>query len=375
MDTVSGVVTHSTRGYGARVRSRYGDVLAAALTVGIFWAPRTAAAAGWPQIAVGIGLAAIMAATLVMRRLLPVAAVGVVAVTTIVGAVLGVTADPMLATAWCLYPLAVTQAVRLRKLVVVLAGFLVALAAVTGVPAGGAGDRGQRLVLSVTALAGAWLLGTAVGRQAESAREAERARVQLEVAREVHDVVGHALGLISAEAAVTRSLPDAGDKELRESLGEVEARAREALEEMQALVRGLRAAPSSRPVAPGIAQLSRLIAAMRAAGVPVDARVDVGPAVDEAVGAVVYRIVQESLSNVVKHAPGAACSVVASADDTLVSVLVRDHGPGARENGLSGFGLRGMSERARSVSGKVSWGNHPGGGFEVSARLPVRTAR
>jgi signal transduction histidine kinase len=357
------------------VRSSYGDVLAAVLAVALFWAPSTAAAAGWPHLAAGIVLAVIVAAGLISRRLFPVTAVGVVAVATIVGAVLGVAADPMLATAWCLYPLAVAQAVRIRKLVVVLAGLLVTVAAVTAVPGGDAGDRGQWLVVSVVALAGAWLLGTAVGGQAESARDAERARVQLEVAREVHDVVGHALGLISAEAAVTRSLPDAGDQELRESLGDVEAHARQALEEMQALVRGLRSAPSSPPVAPGIAQLSRLIAAMRAAGVPVDAEVDVGPAVDETVGAVVYRIVQESLSNVVKHAPGAACSVVASADDTLVSVLVRDHGPGARENELSGFGLRGMRERARSVSGKVTWGNHPGGGFEVSARLPVRTAR
>ena len=357
------------------MRSSHGDALAAALTLAIFWAPHTIAAAGWPHIAVGIALAAIVAAALVLRRQFPVAAVGVVAVATIAGEVLGVTADPMLATAWCLYPLAVAQAVRIRKLVVVLAGFVVAVAAVTGVPGGDAGDLGQRLVVSVAALAGAWLLGTAVGGQAERARDAERARVQWEVAREVHDVVGHALGLISAEAAVTRSFPDAGDKELRESLGDVEAHARQALEEMQALVRGLRSAQPSRPAAPGIAELSRLIAAMRAAGVPVDARLDVGPAVDETVGAVVYRIVQESLSNVVKHAPGAACSVVASADDTLVSVRVRDHGPGARENGLSGFGLRGMSERARSVSGKVTWGNHPAGGFEVSARLPVRTAR
>lgn len=355
------------------MRAPYRDAVAAVLTVGIFWIPQTMSAAGWVHTAVGLGLAAVTGTALVLRRLLPAVALGIVAATTIVGGVLGVSADPMLATAWCLYPLASARATRARTYGLIIAGLLAAMAAVTAVPGGAGGDRGQQLVISVVALAGAWLLGTAVGREAASAREAERARVQLEVAREVHDLVGHALGVISAEAAVTRSLPDAGEDELRRSLGDVETHAREALEEVQALVRNLRSRPA--PTAADIAQLPRVIAATRAAGVPVDARVDLGPAVDEAVGAVVYRIVQESLSNVVRHAPGASCTVSVCADDAMVTVHVRDHGPGRRGDRGTGFGLSGMAERARLVNGTVTAGNHPEGGFEVSARLPVRANR
>jgi signal transduction histidine kinase len=190
--------------------------------------------------------------------------------------------------------------------------------------------------------------------------------VQLEVARDVHDVVGHALSVISAEAGVTRSLADAGEQELRDSLAGIEVHARRALEEVQVLVRGLRSAPVP------VDRLSSVVDTTRAAGVDVEAHIAVDEPVEDAVGAVVLRIVQESLSNVVRHAGGAACRVdVGEAGDAIV-VRVRDRGPGATGRGHPGFGLAGMSERAHLVGGTVVWGNHPDGGFEVSARLPVR---
>ncbi|MFI6507685.1 sensor histidine kinase [Streptosporangium sp. NPDC050855] len=381
------------------------DALVAAGVVGLFWVP-PALDADRPLPVAGLVLAAVVGAAMVLRRRLPASATAAAGIATVVGAVLGVCEDPMLATAWCLYSLAIARARRTRAFVLVLVCVIAGLATVTGVPEEGVGGAGQRLLLASAALSVAWLLGATVAGRIAAAREAERARVQLEVAREVHDVVGHALGVIGAEAGVTRALPDAGEQELRDSLAGIEAHARSALEEMQALVRTLRSSPAplagredaggrdavsvpdaeprgtgatsrgvdagEREAVAGIAQLPSVVAATRGAGVGVDARIDVNGHVDPAIGAVVLRIVQEGLSNVVRHAGGAGCAVDVHRDGDVIVANVRDHGPGARPDGGSGFGLLGMRERARLVSGTVTWRNHPEGGFEVTARLPLR---
>jgi signal transduction histidine kinase len=347
------------------------DIAAAVVVVFVFWVPPTLAATTWSAVA-GWVLAAVTGAAMVARRRSPAGSTLVAAAATIAGNVLAVSQDPLLAVAWCLYPLAVARASRTRLPVLVLAGLLLGLAAVTAVPAGPGSGLGMRIVVADAALTVAWLLGTMVGREIAAAREAERVRVQLEVARDVHDVVGHALGVISAEAGVTRGLADAGEQELRDSLADIEGHARAALEEVQVLVRGLRSAPE--PAAGPIARLSSVVDSTRAAGVDVRSHILLKEHVGDAVGAVVLRIVQESLSNVVRHAAGAACTVdVREAGGTVV-VQVRDRGPGARGHASHGYGLAGMSERAHLIGGTVAWGNHPDGGFEVSARLPVRGA-
>ncbi|MEU8234385.1 ATP-binding protein [Actinoplanes sp. NPDC048967] len=342
------------------------DVLAAAVVVLVFWAPPTLDTASPAGRTAGWALAAITGLAMVSRRRTPGAATVAAAIATVTGNALGVCQDPMLAVAWCLYPLAVARASRTRLPVLVLACVALSLAAVTGVPSSDMTGLGQRAVVAVAAVSVAWLLGTMVGRGIAATREAERARVQLEVARDVHDVVGHALGVISAEAGVTRGLADAGEQELRDSLAGIELHARRALEEVQVLVRGLRSAP------PPVTRLSSVVDTTRAAGVDVRARITVDEQVEDAVGAVVLRIVQESLSNVVRHAAGAPCTVDVHETGGAVVVRVRDRGPGAAGREHTGFGLAGMSERAQLVGGSVTWGDHPGGGFEVSARLPVR---
>ncbi|HEX8627822.1 MAG TPA: histidine kinase [Catenuloplanes sp.] len=317
----SGVVV----GSGTGVRPLL-DAVAAAVVVGVFWLPPTIDVADRPRLAAGLVLAAVTGVAMLVRRRFPAHATATAGVSTVAGGVLGVCQDPMLATAWCLYSLAVARAVRTRALVVVVAGVFAALAAVTGVPQTDGGGSGQRLVLAVAALSVSFLLGTAVARQVAAARDAERARVQLEVARDVHDVVGHALGVISAEAGVTRGLADTTERELRDSLADIEAHARRALEEMQALVRALRDAPgpadgAGRPVVTAaVSGLSSVVATTRSAGVRVDTCIDVPAGVDDAVGAVVFRIVQESLSNVVRHASGARCAVDVHGDGAAIVV-------------------------------------------------------
>ena len=364
-------------------------LLVTAAVVGVFWLP-PALASGTPWGATaGSVLAAVVAVAMLLRERLSAAAVAGVGLVTLVAAALGLTEDVMLATAWCQYPLAVRHGARARHLVVVLAVLLLAAASVVGFP----DDRAQVARWAVASLAvtgTTWLLGTAVGRQLAAAREAAAATARLEVAREVHDVVGHALGLVSAQAAVARTLPDADEAELRASLAEIEGHARRALQEVQGLVRTLRttgadvfdvvaAAPDDLPdtqlprpdVRPLATRLDELVARTRAAGVPVEVHLDVTD-VAPATAAVAYRLVQEALANVARHAPGATCTLVVAGADDRLHVSVRDDGPGA--SGAPGFGLTGMRERAQLVGGTVTWGDHPDGGFEVVADLPTSTS-
>ncbi|MFF4418119.1 sensor histidine kinase [Streptosporangium sp. NPDC001559] len=387
------------------------DVVAAVAVVGMFWALPMTQAAAWPYVAVGVVLAAVTAGTMVLRGRLPFAATVTAGAATVVGGALGVCQDPMLAAAWCLYPLAVERARRTRVAVVVLAAMFAALALVVAVPEGAARGLGERVVIAVAALSASWLFGTTTGRQIESARETERMRVQLEVARDVHDVVGHALGVTLAQSGVVLSLPDVGEAELRETLAEVETHTRQALEDVQALVRTLRD-PDGGP-GPGLDGIAAVITATRAAGVDVETRIgpelglrigtrtnretgtklgagldrEGGPKGDaglgletagkvgDVVGAVAFRVVQEALGNVVRHAPGATCVVDLHREGDALVVGVADGGAlagrdAARSAG-AGVGLRGMRERVRLVGGTVTWGARPEGGFAVEARLPL----
>jgi len=350
------------------------DAGVALVMVGMFWVLPTISAGGWQRGVIGACLALVTGAVMVARRRIPFGATVTAGVATIVGTVLGVCQDPMLATAWCLYPLAIERASRTRLVAAVLAGLFTALTLVLGVPEGAIRGLGEQLVVAVAALSVAWLLGMTVGKQLRSVQEAERARVRLAVARDVHDVVGHALGVIVVEAGVTLSLPDSGEQELRATLAGVEDHARAALADVQGLVRSLHTDESR--MAPGTAELPTLFAVTRAAGVRVDASVGTGP-IGEVVGTVVFRIVQEALSNVVRHAPGTSCSVDVRQEGDAVAVLVRDDGPTLPGGDVpsTGLGLYGMRERARSIGGTVRWGARPAGGFEVVARLPLAGAR
>ena len=125
---------------------------------------------------------------------------------------------------------------------------------------------------------------------------------------------------------------------------------------------------------PGLAQLGALVDSVRSTGLPVTLQVDGEPPPDSAaIGPSVYRIVQESLTNVLKHAGDARVSVRVSCGATAVDVVVEDDGPGRSANGAAppGYGLAGMRERAALFGGTFTAGNRGGGGFEVRARLPL----
>lgn len=222
----------------------------------------------------------------------------------------------------------------------------------------------------------------------ETISEAERAqRTLLEerarIARELHDVVAHHMSVITvqADSAPYRldDLPDAA----REEFGSIAASARESLTEMRRLLAVLRSEDRPGELTPqtGLSRLPHLVEATVRAGIPIDLSrpelslltqlADVTPAVDLSA----YRIVQEALSNVMRHAPGARTTITVTLDAEHLLILVVNgpptKTPDSLEHSGTGHGLVGMRERVRLVGGTVDAGPLPDGGFRVAAQLPL----
>jgi signal transduction histidine kinase len=193
------------------------------------------------------------------------------------------------------------------------------------------------------------------------------------IARELHDVVAHHISSIAIQAETARhttpGLPALG----ADRFAAIGDSARTALDEMRRLLGVMRTQTHAREEAPqpGLDQLNTLIDEVRALGTEIrfTVRGPVGPLPD-AVELVAYRVVQETLTNARRHAPGAAVDASLDYTPTLLRVSVRDHGPGAADLD-GGFGLVGMRERVGVIGGTVSTRNHPDGGLEVVADLPV----
>ncbi|WP_106245460.1 sensor histidine kinase [Allonocardiopsis opalescens] len=219
------------------------------------------------------------------------------------------------------------------------------------------------------------------GKEAEARRRATEER--LRIARELHDVLGHHISLINVQAgaALHRLERDAAGGEpppAAAALATIKDASREALRDLRATLGVLRQVDEEAPTAPapGLHRLGELVERAAAAGIRVrtvaegEAR-PLPPEVDLAA----YRIVQEALTNVARHARAATATVAVHYGDHGVDVRVEDDGrgsaaaPGTAEH--AGTGLHGMAERARALGGEFSAGDRPGGGFQVAARLPI----
>jgi signal transduction histidine kinase len=204
-------------------------------------------------------------------------------------------------------------------------------------------------------------------RQAAQAAAAERARI----ARELHDIVAHHLSVIVLQAAGARA---SGKAEA--SLAKIEENGRQALAETRRLLGVLRDTGDETGLTPqpGIGELDALAGTIRAAGLPVNLVMDGDPAaLPAAVDVSVYRIVQEALTNVLKHAGPACATVTIACAEEAVTVEIVDDGTGEPGDWfpIGGHGLAGMRERAAIFGGELSAGPRPRGGFAVRARLPL----
>ncbi|MFI0155194.1 sensor histidine kinase [Streptomyces lydicus] len=223
----------------------------------------------------------------------------------------------------------------------------------------------------------------------ETISEAERARRTLleertRIARELHDVVAHHMSVITVQADSAPYRIGGLPPEAQEEFGSIAATARESLAEMRRLLGVLRSEETERQGGPekapqpGIGMLPKLVEGTVRAGVPVELVLPEDPvALEPAVDLSAYRIVQEALANVVRHAPGARTrvSVTTAADGSRLTVLVVNSAPPAPSAPLettgTGHGLIGMRERVRLVDGTLDTGPLPDGGFRVAAQLPL----
>jgi signal transduction histidine kinase len=210
---------------------------------------------------------------------------------------------------------------------------------------------------------------------------AERVRI----ARELHDVVAHSMSVIAMHAGTGRLAADRDPGAARRALEVAERVSRDALAELRRLVTVLRDVDDPVPAlapAPGLPDVHRLVAEVAAAGVTVDVHT-VGDlrAVPGGVSLTAYRIVQEALTNVVRHASPARVQLTVRVGDGAVTLEVADDGgrvagPVPRAAGAgSGHGTIGMRERAAVYGGDLESGPRPGGGWRVAARLPCGTAQ
>ncbi|MFD7237113.1 sensor histidine kinase [Streptomyces syringium] len=229
----------------------------------------------------------------------------------------------------------------------------------------------------------------------ETISEAERAhRTLLEertrIARELHDVVAHHMSVITVQADSAPYRLDGLPSEAREEFASIAATARESLTEMRRLLGVLRSEDASgeggggseRAPQPGVERIPQLVEATVRAGLPVELSMPdpLPTGVPQTVDLSAYRITQEALANVVRHAPGAKTrvSVTVDADGSALMVLIvnataPDADAPPLETSGTGHGLVGMRERVRLVGGTLDTGPLPGGGFRVAARLPFTT--
>jgi signal transduction histidine kinase len=242
---------------------------------------------------------------------------------------------------------------------------------------------------------GAWLVGTLVRRprmrahqlEGEAARleaahrEAARRAIDEErarIARELHDVVAHSVSVMVIQSGAVRHRLDGDHDREREALERVERAGREALEEMRRMLGILRSSGEQASLAPqpGMADLPALAEQMRTAGLPVELRIDGGESIPPGLGLTVYRIVQEALTNVLKHAGAGSATVNVTVGERAVVVDVVDDGHGTSQPPApgAGHGLIGMRERVGIYGGTLVSGPRPGGGFAVRAELPVSQA-
>lgn len=216
----------------------------------------------------------------------------------------------------------------------------------------------------------------AVLEAAERAREAERLleRERLRLARDLHDTIGHTMTVIGVQAGVAAEALAAGETpSAATAVDAIRTANREAMTELRATLGTLRdpETPAPRQPAARLADIERLVAQARATGLEVELAMDDLPALPTAISETAHRIVQESLTNVLRHARATQARVQLAVRDEHLLVSITDDGTAEPEPKPSGRGLAGMRERTLLLGGEFNAGPRSDGGFAVDVRLPL----
>jgi signal transduction histidine kinase len=337
-----------------------------------------------PGALVLVGVACL---ALAWRRQWPVAVLGISTAAVCIYSLLGyVNGAAVLAPVIAVYTVA-TQVKAWRATGLALATLTVLMAATAAVNPFGSATGGAFDILPGL-IAAALLAGIAVANRRayvasiqDRAQEDARRQVveeRLRIARELHDVVAHTMATINVQAGSAAHVLATRPEVAAEALQSIKTASKDGLRELRAILNVLRQADDADPIqpAPGLAQLDTLVAGARRAGLETTLAVT-GTAVPlpAAADLAAYRIIQESLTNTIRHAGPATATVSVSytGDDVRISVTDTGLGQpvGTAQTTSAGHGLAGMRERAAAVGGSVDTGPAPGGGFRVTARLPL----
>lgn len=334
------------------------------------------------------------------RRPLPV--LGLLLVEAFTARTFGVRTWPLfLAADVLVLQVAITCARRtaVAALVGVLACWTLVVAAYLPAAAAFAALTGPSSMLGVTTV-GAWVLGSWIRLRQDHAEELRAQAAiravqaeRLRIARELHDMVAHSIGAIAIQAGAAKRVIETQPAGAREALGVIETTGRETLTGLRHLLGALREPDSGRPVGPvpaaavppaspasSLADLERLVTGTADAGVRVDVRWrGLRRPLAAEIELSAFRIIQESVTNVVRHANAAHCRVLVEygADELCLEIVDDGGGGGSGVGGRSvgqpgaGYGIAGMRERVGLLRGQFSSGPRPEGGFRVAARLPV----
>lgn len=244
------------------------------------------------------------------------------------------------------------------------------------------------LAIALTSFAVPWLAGTLRWRFLHGRRAEERAEVlvresveaeRLRLARELHDVVSHNVGMIAVQASAGDVLLDRDPEQARQSLRAIEAGARDALVELRRMLGLLRGDDKQALLAePGLAGLDPLLSRVRAAGVAIELSTDgERRALSRPANLAAYRVVQEALTNVLKHAGPCTVTVRLRYEPCALYIDINDNGRGPESGaaalgvGVGGYGLTGVAERLAALGGQFDSGPGDPRGFRLSARLPI----
>ena len=336
-------------------------------------------------LVLGYGLIVLAAGSILLSPRWPVGAVGVALTAVLVSHLLGYAFSPIdLALMVALFRAASPEHPRRTVLlgIATVLGYVVVQLIGTG-------------TISVDALAFGTLtvstflvLGFAVASQRAFSRQRREEEMQrrvtderLRIARELHDVVSHSISTINVQAGMASHVIDDNPAEAKAALVTIKQTSRDTLRELRGILNVLRQVDEVEPrqPAPGLAQLDVLVNTAARAGVPVSASVGgLARALPPAVDLAAYRIIQESLTNVIRHAGRASAQISVDFEPDRVVIEVSDDGCGTGvpdANGWpEGHGLAGMRERAAAVRGELQAGPRPGHGFQVRAALPTNGA-
>ncbi|HEX5089208.1 MAG TPA: histidine kinase [Nocardioides sp.] len=326
-----------------------------------------------PWLAGALGAAAVAGLLVALRRPLPGAVATFAAVTAFVVADLE-DGPVYLTLAGAAFLVASRLEVRRWLRVVVAGTAAVCVALVVRIVAD---YDNQRSLWQVTAVVAVSAAGAALGTlgRARAAAVAEHARAvatqeRLHMAQDLHDGVGHGLAVIAMQAGVGLHVLERDPAAVRTALEVIRDSARESLDALRADLAVLAGEPAPRRPHRGVADLGELLDRVRVAGTSVEVLGEPGELPDD-VDALVYAVVQESLTNVLRHAGASRATVSFVRAPGRVTVTVDDDGRGAAGGGVAGMGLSGMRTRVEAVGGVFSAATRGAGGFSVRAELPL----